>query len=111
MITAMYTFFHKLQNLHSNLAASKHLAGLKLASDSACKTLADQAVLHDAELVMYNDKLCENLFSHLGQGRSCHTPAALPPPPATPAHKPEIIVLRSVSICLFVIPQKKLQCT
>lgn len=111
MITAMYTFFHKLQSLHSNLAASKHLAGLKLASDSACKTLADQAVLHDAELVMYNDKLCENLFSHLGQGRSCHTPAALPPPPATPAHKPEIIVLRSVSICLFVIPQKKLQCT
>lgn len=112
MITAMYTFFHKLQNLHSNLAASKHLAGLKLASDSACKTLADQAVLHDAELVMYNDKLCENLFSHLGQGHSCHTPAASPPSPTpTPAHKPEIIVLRSVSICLFVIPQKKLQCT
>ena len=61
MIVALYLFFHKLYNVHSNVAASKHLAGLAMASDTACKTLDGQAALYDAELLMYHNKFCENV--------------------------------------------------
>lgn len=62
MIGAMYMLFHRLHDAHSNLVASEHLAGLASASDSACKTLDDQAALCDAEMSMYHNRLCENLF-------------------------------------------------
>ncbi len=92
MIMVMYIFFRMLHDVHGNAVASKHLVGLKPASGSACKTLADQAALYDAELVMYNDKLCENLSSHLGHAHNCHTLAACPPSShhpssPTPLHK------------------------
>ena len=61
VIAALYMFFQKLHNVHSNVAASKHLAGLAMASNSACKTLDDQAALYDAELLMYHNKFCEYL--------------------------------------------------
>ncbi len=80
MITAMYIFFRKVHDVHGDAVASKHLAGLKPASDSACKTLAEQAAMYDVELAMYNDKLCENLSHHI---LDIATPAA--PPPALPA--------------------------
>ncbi len=61
MIAAVYMFFHKLHNAHSNMASSKHLAGLAMASDSACRTLDDQAALYDDEMVVYHNKLRDNL--------------------------------------------------
>ena len=61
MTGATYMLFHRLHDAHSNLVASEHLAGLASASDSACKTLHDQAALYDAEMSMYHNRLCENL--------------------------------------------------
>ncbi len=61
MLATMYIYCYKLHDAHNNVAASKHLAGLAVASDSACRTLDDQAALYDDEIVMYHNKLSEKL--------------------------------------------------
>ncbi len=78
MVTAIYMYFHKLRDAYSDVAASRHLAGLKPASGGACKTLAQQAASYDVELAMYNNKHCENLSHHI---LVIATPAPPPPPP------------------------------
>ena len=103
MVTAIYMYFHKLRDAYSDVAASRHLAGLKPASGGACKTLAQQAASYDVELAMYNNKHCENLSHHI---LVIATPAAPPPPPPptgppTPAHKPTYcaVLNQCVSVC------------
>lgn len=97
MVAAIYMYFHKLHDAYSDVAASRHLAGLKPASGGACKTLAQQAAFYDVELAMYNNKLCENLSHHI---LVIATPAP-PTGPPTPAHKPTYcaVLNQCVSVC------------
>ena len=112
MVTAIYMYFHKLRDAYSDVAASRHLAGLKPASGGACKTLAQQAASYDVELAMYNNKHCENLSHHILVIATPAPPPPLPPPGALqPLHTSQLIVLCSINVCLFAMPQKRLQST